>query len=117
MEKPGLLLDENIGHLVADSLRSEGFDVLSILESNPGTKDIEVLKQAAQARRILITLDKDFGRLVFQSSQKHVGVIFLRLEKESPENIKNILLKILMERVSQLQGKFATVTESTIRIK
>lgn len=117
MGKPKLLLDENIGHFVAGSLRSEGFDVLSILESSPGAKDLEVLKKATQAGRILVTLDKDFGKLIFQSSLKHTGVIFLRLEKESSENIKNVLLKTLTAYASQLQGKFVIVTELTIRIK
>ena len=79
MIKPKLLLDENIGSLVAGRLRAEGYDVSSVLEVFRGMRDRDILNLAIKEERILAALDKDFGNLIFHLSQKHVGVILIEL--------------------------------------
>lgn len=114
---PKLLLDENIGYLVLEELRKRGYDAKSILESNRGTDDATVLRLASEEGRILATLDRDFGRLVFLKSQKHVGVIFLRLSKETSKNILSVLLAVLENYEDKVQNRFVTASESGIRIR
>lgn len=112
-----LLLDENIGILTVTFLRKQGHDVVSILELNRGIPDEKVLAEGVKHSRILITLDKDIGRLIYRHSHKHVGVIFLRLKKESARNINAILEMVLSKHGEKLYGAFVTVSKSTIRIK
>lgn len=104
MEKPKLLLDENIGTLVAKTLRVQGYDVVSILEEEPGMSDSDVLNRA-------------FGRLIYLYSQRHAGVILLRLKDESSQNINYILSKILTDYGSRLIKKFITVSETKVRLR
>ena len=111
-----LLLDENIGYLVLEELRKRDYDAKSILESNRGTDDETVLRLASEEGRILVTLDRDFGRLVFLKSQRHVGVIFLRLSKETSQNVFSVLLAVLKNYGDKVQNRFVTVSESGIRI-
>lgn len=117
MDKIKLLLDENIGILVAEELQKEGYDIVSIITAQPGITDSEVLDKALAEHRIIVTLDKDFGRLVFQYSQKHAGVILLRLANESPQNISRMLKIVLQQYQTGLAGKFMTVTETKIRLR
>lgn len=117
MEKIKLLLDENIGLKVVEALEQDGYDVISIIKQSPGITDQEVLVQAVRENRIIATLDKDFGRLVYQYSQKHTGVILLRLNDESLRNIIRVLMRVLKQYASELHGKFTTVTETKIRLK
>lgn len=117
MEKIKLLLDENIGLKVAEALQQDGYDVISIIKQSPGITDQEVLDRAVKENRIVATLDKDFGRLVYQYPQKHTGVILLRLNDESPQNIIRVLMKALKQYESELNGKFTIVTETKIRLK
>ena len=112
-----LLLDENIGYLVLSALRGKGYDVKSILEENPSLDDAAVLALAEKEQRILVTLDKDFGRLIFLNSKKHVGVIFLRLRKESPANILALLTDIFSRYQDKLLHRFVTVSENNIRFR
>jgi len=112
-----LLLDENIGVITLTYLRNQGYDVISILEQHRGSKDADVLTIAYQEKRILVTLDRDFGYLVYQNSAKHVGVIYVRLSKESTETINQVLHKTLMEFSDQIDRKFVTVSETDIRIR
>lgn len=117
MRKPKLLLDENTGSLVVSRLRREKYDVLSVLEEMPGAEDSIVLAKAQQEKRIIVTLDQDFGRLVFRDLKKHRGVILLRLKHESAENIVQVLLNILNQYGDQLSNKFVVASEHQIRIR
>src|SRR3989344_7464281 len=110
MGKPKLLLDENIGLLVARRLRREKYDVLSVLEEMPGAEDSAVLAKAQQKNRIIVTLDQDFGRLIFRDSKKHRGVILLRMKHESADNIAQVLLNVLKQYGDQLSSKFVVAS-------
>ncbi len=117
MEKLRLLLDENIGARTTQELRRSGFDVVSILESSLGAADHVVLKRAQKEKRIIITLDRDFGTLIFRDSKRHVGVLFLRLKKENYENITSVIISVLRQHGEKLSGRFTVATEKTIRIR
>ncbi len=112
-----LLLDENIGILVYDALRSRGYDVKSILKENAGINDERILALAVEEHRILITLDRDFGRLVFRDLRTHGGVLYLRPDKESPERIIELLLSVFAYGEEKLMGKFVVATDTNVRIR
>ena len=117
MRKQKLLLDENIGGMVAQELRAHGHNVKSIGEENAGADDATVLELARREKRILVTLDRDFGRLIVLQSHKHAGVIFLRLGNDSPEHITTALLSLIKTYGGTLRGKFVTISEGTIRMR
>ena len=117
MIKLKLLLDENIGTRVALTLRTSGYDVVSVIENAPGLTDVHVLQRTRKENRILVTLDRDFGALVFRDSKPHVGVIFLRLQKESVENIVFVLESVLQKHADKLERRFTTASETDVRIR
>ena len=112
-----LLLDENIGRVVADALVRRGHDVKSVLDEGRGARDAAVLARAVADGRVLVTLDRDFGRLVFKNSARHVGVIYLRLANESPERILTVLAEVMEQYEKKLLGRFVTVSEKRIRFR
>ena len=90
-----LLFDSCISSLVANELKKEGHDVVSAAEWTEDPGDEAILAVALQQKRILVTLDKDFGELVFKEKLAHAGVILLRLKDESVGNKKKVLEKAL----------------------
>lgn len=102
--------DENLGIQIPEYLRGLGFDVISVIAIALGEPDPEILKIANQENRILITLDKDFGELVFKYKLIHAGVILFRLKDESIENKKKVILKTLKLR-KIFKGKFTVVRD------
>jgi predicted nuclease of predicted toxin-antitoxin system len=71
--------DENIDPLLVSFLREDGFDVLDTVESNLfGYPDIFLLDLATKFRRIVITLDSDFGTLIHKERLPFFGIIFLK---------------------------------------
>jgi predicted nuclease of predicted toxin-antitoxin system len=71
------LVDSCAGGRLAAWLRQDGHDVFeaSLLEADPGDK--ELLQLAATEERILVTLDKYFGALIFHQRTPHSGLILL----------------------------------------
>lgn len=104
------LADENLGIQVPVLLRSLGFDIISIAENHHGISDIQVLKLANTQDRILITLDKDFGELVFKEGLIHPGIIFLRLKDESIRSKMHVLKRILKSN-KNYYGKFTVIRQ------
>ena len=71
------MTDRCAGRRLAEWLRTNGHDVLEAqsLGSDPG--DRALLEYAAAERRIFITVDKDYGELIFVHRAAHHGLIRL----------------------------------------
>ena len=106
------LLDENISKSVALFLNQLGHQIFRIKEINPGAEDFQVLGLALRNQAILITLDKDYGELVFKKGKIHRGVILLRLEDQTTGRVEKALLWLLSAYYEEkIIGKFVVVTE------
>jgi predicted nuclease of predicted toxin-antitoxin system len=75
-----LVADEGVDRQIVEQLRSVGHDVVYVAELAPSTSDDAVLQQANDRQAILITIDKDFGELVFRLNRVAAGVVLIRLE-------------------------------------
>lgn len=73
-----LLADENVHPDVIVFLREAGLDVESISEQGKfGLPDADVLQQANEANRVVLTHDSDFGGMAVFGA-KFTGIIYLR---------------------------------------
>jgi predicted nuclease of predicted toxin-antitoxin system len=73
-----LLADENVHPDVISFLRETGLDVESIAEQgNFGLPDTNVLQQATQTGRVVLTHDSDFGGLALMGAD-FIGIIYIR---------------------------------------
>jgi predicted nuclease of predicted toxin-antitoxin system len=59
------MVDVCVGRSVGEWLSDRAHDVRMVTDFNPLAEDEEILKISYEEHRILITLDKDFGGLVF----------------------------------------------------
>ena len=111
-----ILADENVEAPVIRQLRAAGHDVLSVSEALPSIADDEVLAWASQATRLLLTIDKDFGDLVFRHRQPHAGVLLCRMaEVPMPERVA-LILQILARHGDELHRGFGVLTGRLFRL-
>lgn len=111
------LVDESVEYGIVLFLRDSGFDIISISEENPSILDTEVLKLAYKQKRVLITNDKGFSKLVFKEKQKSHGVILIRLPYDTtPEKILR-LDTIIKSKDKDLTKLFTIITEKQTRYK
>lgn len=110
-----ILANENFPGDAIMALRGEGHDVLWIRESAPGIGDTEVLARGQSERRILITFDKDFGELAFNSAlPAECGVVLFRLRPASPTYVAKAAVAALKTDCAW-EGHFTVVEEHRIR--
>ena len=108
------LFDRCAGRRLAEWLRNEGHDVFDAgeLEHDPG--DATLLQQAAAESRILITLDNDFGELLFVRRAPHAGVIRL---PDLPVNQRIILMAEVIRDHREAVERHALITIRGSRIR
>lgn len=109
------LIDRCAGTQLAAWLRTEGHDVTESrsLGRDPGDRDL--LERAAQESRVLITIDTDFGQLVFLHRLRHAGLVRL---PDVPWTKRIVILKDVLERFEEelKAGAIVTVRGGKIRI-
>jgi predicted nuclease of predicted toxin-antitoxin system len=71
------LVDRCAGRRLAEWLRSQSHDVLEARELGPDPGDRALLERAAAEGRILVTIDTDFGELVYVEEVPHAGLVRL----------------------------------------
>ena len=71
------LVDRCAGRSLADCLRSEGYDSVYAVSLGPDPGDRALLQRAVSEKRVLVTIDSDFGRLVYKGGEVHCGIVRL----------------------------------------
>ncbi len=91
-----LFLDQMLRLEVAQTLRDEGHDVVRASEVGQArADDQQILQKAIDENRILITLDEHFGDWVVLPLSKHPGVVRLKVNPTTSENIIKFLIPFL----------------------
>ena len=81
---------------VAQTLRSEGYDVMRAFEVRQArADDQQILYKAITENRVLVTLDKHFGDWIILPLHKHSGVIRLKVNPTTSKNVIALLLPFL----------------------
>ena len=62
-----------------------------------------------------MTIDKDFGELVFREKRPHHGVVLLRLQDERSKSKIAAMEHLLFNYATRLKGQFMVVTETRVR--
>ncbi len=90
---------------------------MAVRDLNPGMTDSAILALAVQEQRLVITMDKDFGEMVFRSQQPHAGVLLLRLA-DAPSHEKVLVVQRIFEsHLDALPGSFCVYQKGRLRIR
>lgn len=89
------LVDRCAGAKLARWLRTREHDVVDAGDWNEDPGDIEILAIAMREDRILITVDHDFGELIFAAGSHHSGLIRL---PDCPAGERIAILADLLDR-------------------
>lgn len=112
-----ILANENFPLDAVTSLRADGHGVLWVRTEAPGISDIEVLDMARRDDRLIVTFDKDFGKLAFHSHPPVAsGIILFRLRAASSAQLAKFASSVLNSRDDWL-GSFAVIDNFRIRIR
>ena len=80
-------------------------------------RDPDILALAVSEGRLLVTMDKDFGDLVYRSGKLHAGVLLLRLEDARSDEKVKVVEEIFTKYGNQLQGHFCVYQNRRLRVR
>ena len=107
-------IDRCAGRRLADWLRDAGHDIVEARLLGPDPGDKVLLELAEADDRILITIDTDFGELIYLNDVPHAGLIRL---PDVPAEQRIALMSELIERHRQALEARAIVTIRGGRIR
>ena len=107
------LVDESMGNKFAALLKNAGHDTVFAGNAFPEALDEDVLSFAAREKRVLITSDKDFGKLVVQLKMPVSGVILFRTLTRKPARRFELVKSV----IDKAEGRFIVVKEGQVRVR
>ncbi len=108
------LIDRCVGHRLAEWLRARGHDVVEVSGPGPDPGDQATLATATQQGRVLVTIDTDFGRLIYGGNQ-HTGLVRVP-NVPAAERIAVFADVLQRHRADMESGAVITVKDGRIRI-
>ena len=112
-----LLADEGVDSAIVTRLRSDGHDVVYVAELTPGITDDAVLEVANADGRILMTVDKDFGELVFRLRRVAFGIFLVRLPGLPSTGRADAVAQVIDEHGDEMPGAFTVLSAGLVRIR
>lgn len=110
------LIDVCTGGSLTKWLINKGYDVKEVKDEDSSMLDEKIIELASNEKRIIITVDKDFGEQFVFYEKKNCSII--RLPDVSPVKRINMIEKVINNYSSQLENRCViTVTDKRIRIR
>ena len=111
------LVDVGVGKGIERYLQEEGYDAKAVRDIDPCMEDEEIIRTAVSENRMVITMDKDFGELVYHSSMEHSGVLLLRLEDATGAEKLQVVKHIMKNYLDRIKNCFCVFQNDKFRIK
>ncbi len=111
------LVDVGIGKKVETWLIDNGYDVLSVRDIDPRLLDQAILQIAVSENRIVVTMDKDFGEMIYRAKQPHTGVLLLRLDDAPSDEKVRVVAHIINNHADKMEGRYSVYKSGKIRIR
>jgi len=113
------LADMGISPRTVARLRQQGYDSVHLVEQGlEKLEDRDILLKAEREKRIVLTVDLDFGYLLAVSGAELPSVILFRLGNESREVIEEYLDDVLSKCSKELEsGAIISVKDDGFRVR
>lgn len=114
------LVDENLSPLIAEALRSFGYDAKAVRELGMmGCSDEGIIQLAAKEGWIIVTQDIEFGELFYRNAGR-VSVLILRCKSQGMSGFMDVLRYLHLANVLKVlnsSGHLALASANRHRIR
>jgi predicted nuclease of predicted toxin-antitoxin system len=83
----------------------------------PGISDERVLAVANDKNALVLTVDKDFGELVYRLRRISADVLLMRLAGLSPAGKADLVSSVVRDHGGKLRHTFTVITPGMVRVR
>lgn len=112
-----LLIDISAGRTIVRATRAIGHDAAFVRDRDREMVDEDILAWAVSERRVVVTMDKDFGELVFRLGLPHAGVLLMRTDGARSAERVAAVTSVLDAYGDQLPERFAVYQNGRVRFR
>lgn len=105
-----------MGKFTEQAIADQGHDVVAVRDVDPAMPDEAILELARQQRRVIVTMDTDFGEMVFGEGSATEGIVLLRTDDAASAEKARILSVIIRGHAGELVGAFTVFARGRVRI-
>lgn len=109
-----ILADENVDRPIVVWLREQSHDVIEAATTAREAPDHHLIEISRRDGRVLMTFDRDIGRIMQTDPLPHPGIVYLRLRGRGPE-LWNALQRIWPNIEPLAANHFITVRNHQVR--
>lgn len=109
-----ILADENIDRPIATWLRNQGHEVTEAVTVAAEADDADLIAMSRRDGKVLLTFDRDIGRLLQTDMNAHPGIVYLRLRGAGPQ-LWDAFKRIWPQIEATIAGHFVTVKNDQVR--
>ncbi|MFQ5455033.1 MAG: DUF5615 family PIN-like protein [Nitrospirota bacterium] len=112
-------VDENLPIEIADCLRHEHYDVMTIIDQGlKGVEDCSIADICRKESRIIVTLDLDFSDIRVYPPDNYSGIMVIRVKRQSRQHVINIFKQAIpLLKEEPIHQYLWIIEESRIRIR
>jgi len=111
------LVDVGVGKKLEEYLLKENHDIKAVRALDQKMPDQDIIRLAALEKRIVITMDKNFGELVYHSGMDHCGILLLRMEDATGSEKQQVMAQILKKYAENLTDHFCVYQNKKFRFR
>ena len=114
-----MLVDMNLSPRWCSILQAEGWDAVHWSSIGmASTSDHEIMQQALQDRRIVLTHDLDYGAMLAATQAAGPSVVQVRTQDVRPQSLAPLLIPLLRKFENELDsGALVIVDEAHSRVR
>ena len=111
------IVDVGVGKSVEYWLSQQGYRVISIRSINAEMTDTQIITLAMSEAAIIITMDKDFGELVYKENKQHSGILLLRLEDAVAQEKLAVIQNLFPSQLAVIKNHFTVYQNGKLRVR
>ena len=113
------LLDMGLAQSTARFLRSQGHDATHLRDQDlHRLTDQLIVEKALREKRVILTHDLDFGRIVALTRNQLPSVVTFRLDNMQADQVNRYLQEVITRSADDLEsGALISVTEQAVRMR
>ena len=114
-----IIANENIFEPIIEWLRANGHEVISIREVGlSGASDDEIYEKAVKQKLVILTMDKDFSRMLRFPPEQCGGIIVVKIYRLSVNETTKFFSRYFKELDEEkIAGKLVIITQDGIRVR